>query len=102
MTPQATNAQRTATLISAIKMLEETDFTRRMGSGILIKLTDLEGKNLLKGSLADEFCLAAEDMETVKPAVIASLKTTLERRKALLRTEIGDIDKALKLEPTGP
>jgi hypothetical protein len=46
---------------SALKMLRETDFTKRMGSGIIIRLTDLEGKNLLQ-CIANEFCIPAEDM----------------------------------------
>ena len=54
-------ADDTSTLISALKMLRETDFTKRMGSGIIIRLTDLEGKNLLQ-CIANEFCIPAEDM----------------------------------------
>ena len=88
-------ADETSTLISALKMLRGTDFTKRTGSGIIIRLTDLEGKNLLHG-IADEFCIAAEDMEVIKPAIIQSLRNTLERRRLLLQREIRDIEDSLK------
>ena len=88
-TPQAMHAQRTSVLIQAIDRLAQ-DFTRRMGSGIVVHLSDLEGKPLM-----DRFMVAAEDMEGIKPAIIASLKATLERRKIMLAQEIRDIEKAL-------
>lgn len=87
-------ADETRTLISALKMLQE-DFTERTGSGIIIRLTDLEGKSLLHG-IADEFCIAAEDMELIKPAIIQSLSNTLERRRLLLQREIRDIEDSIK------
>jgi hypothetical protein len=66
-------ADETRTLISALKMLQE-DFTERTGSGIIIRLTDLEGKSLLHG-IADEFCIAAEDA-----AQTGGLRQQLESR----------------------
>ena len=85
------NADRTATLLDALKMLEKTDFTTMMGSGIMVKLTPItEGKHL-----ADEFMLAAEDMETIKAGMIKSLRDALARRRAMLRSEVSDIEKAV-------
>ena len=85
------NAERTSTLIAALSVLQTEDFTKRMGSGIIVSLTDLEGK-----SLCDRFCLPAEDMQTIKVEIIKSLKTSLTRRKAQRQIELREIETALE------
>jgi hypothetical protein len=88
------NADRTSTLLAALKMLETTDFTTMMGSGIMVKLTPItDGKHL-----ADEFALPAEDMETIKAGMIASLQAVLRRRRASLLSEVKKIETAVSFE----
>lgn len=84
------NADCTATLLAALKFLEKKDFTTMMGSGILMRLTDLSGK-----TMAPEFCFPAEDMEKIKSELIRSLRTYLERRTWILQRELGDINAAV-------
>lgn len=80
----------TSTLIPVLKKLESTDFTKMMGSGINITLTDLEDVSLMS-----TFTINAEDMEEIKPAIIQSLRSALALRKNARKVEIGDIEKAL-------
>jgi hypothetical protein len=97
MLDQATrnhNANETATLIRAIKTLRQTDFTLRMGSGINVLLTDLAGK-----PICDEFVLFAEDLEQIKPGIIASIVRMLELRRINRLSEISDINAVIPPQP---
>lgn len=90
-------AQTTPVLVRALQMLEREDFTRRMGSGVVVRLTDLEGKTI--GGLIDpEFMLAAEDMQEIKVGMISSLRKSLRLRRMSLVAEIGGIDGAVPPE----
>ncbi len=91
-TPEAQRAQRTSTLIDNLRMLEERDFSKFMGSGVLMTLTDLDGKSLHEhGVSSTTFCLAGEDMEAIKPSIISSLKESLRLRQLRLQMEMRDI-----------
>lgn len=83
------NADSSRTLITAIKGLQK-DFSTMMGSGILVQLTDLEGR-----SLVPEFCMRAEDMDGIKGRFITSIKAALECRLALLASEMRSIEEVL-------
>lgn len=87
------SADYTHTLVAALKALQGTDFSKWMGSGILVDLTPITPEK----HLANEFMLPAEDMEEIKPLIIKSLRRHLELRKARLLGEIRDIEAALKL-----
>jgi hypothetical protein len=82
------NSDSTDSITNAIAVLKSKDFTKSMGSGILVSLTTYEGK-----PLCAEFTLPAEDMENIKPNIIESLKKMLKLRRALLTSEISQIDK---------
>ena len=83
------NSDSSSTLINTLKMLESTSFDSMMGSGIMVRLTPItEGK-----SLGEEFMVAAEDMCAVAPLLAGSIRNYLARRTALLRAELGDIEK---------
>lgn len=88
---RAINAQETYRLINAATILLGTDFSSKMmGSSVIISLTDLEGNKI-----TDDFSVNAEDLEQIKPAIIESLKTTLDHRLRRLQTEIKDIESLL-------
>lgn len=86
--PRVKNADRTAVLVAAVKKLENTKFhDKMMGSGLILSILDLEGREI-----CEEFCIPGEDMDAIKPAIIASIKTALTRRKLLLANEIKSIE----------
>jgi len=78
--------------VAAVKALKNYDFTRMMGSGINITLTKLNGE-----TICDEFQIRAEDMEKIKPAIIASLGEMLLLRHALRTQELAEIERAIKI-----
>lgn len=86
------NANRTSTVISALNMLENTDFQKMMGSGILVSFTPITPNR----SLGEEFILAAEDMTEIAPLFVQSIRKFLELRAVMLQGELGDIRKALE------
>jgi hypothetical protein len=83
-------AQRTGALLRALETLVAYDFTRLFGSGIIITLTKLDGNDV-----TPPFCLRAEDLEKIKPAIIESLRESLRFRVALLTSELTSIEKAI-------
>lgn len=85
---QMRNADRVSVLCNAIKTLQRTDFNTMMASGIMIRLTPItEGRHI-----CDEFLINAEDMEEIKPAIIASLQEALKLRAIRLKSEIKEIE----------
>lgn len=86
------NAATTSNLIRVLQALEGTDFTNKMGSGIIMGLDGItEGQRSI-----GEFLLAAEDMEVIKGPIIHSIRNFLHLRKVALSIEIRDIEAALK------
>ncbi len=84
------NADETRALVDTINKLTKRDFTTMMGSGILVSLTDLEGR-----AIAPEFCMPAEDMEGIKGAFITSIRAALERRLVRLQSEMRSIEETI-------
>lgn len=84
---RAKHADDTNTLVGVVKYLEKHDFTTRMGSGVVVRLLDLEDK-----PICDEFCIRGEDLEPVKPLLINSIKEALKLRIALRQAEIREIE----------
>lgn len=91
MAASNTYKQSTAVLVKTLQLLKTKDFTKMMGSGINVQLTNLEGQ-----LIGDEFCIAAEDMEEVKQPIIQSLYDTLKRRKVMLASEIRSIENEIE------
>jgi len=90
------NAESVDAKVGAATVLSQTDFTKQMGSGILLTLT-----NFTTGqTLTAEFSLAAEDMEIIKVEILASLRRSLESRKEWLTRDIASIDKVLGNQAT--
>lgn len=81
------HAQCTAVLVDAVKTLTNRDFTKMMGSGVVITLHDLGGK-----LITERFMVAGEDMEAIKFPIISSIKNSLNLRRIMLQGEIRDID----------
>lgn len=87
------NADSTNSMVVAVSSLSKTDFTKSMGSGILLLLTNYTTGH----AITEEFTLAAEDMEVIKIEIIASLRRSLEFRRADRQREIANIDNVIKL-----
>lgn len=85
-----TYSQSTPVLLAALNTLRKKDFTVMMGSGIIVTLRSLEGKEITA-----PFTIDAEDMESIKPAIIESLIDTLGVRKSMRLVEIRDIEAAI-------
>lgn len=66
------------------------DFEKMMGSGILIQLTDLSGNEV-----CPEFVVSAEDMESIKQPIIASLLKSLELKRVLVLSELRELNDIL-------
>ncbi len=88
--PEYRHSDLTSTLIDALKALSKTDFTRYMGSGLIISIANLEGEQL-----TSRFMIAGEDMEQIKHPIIASIKAHLVLRRIMRQSEIADIDAVL-------
>ena len=88
---RVTASQETPRLLKAISTLQSRDFSKWIGSGIMITLTPITPESCI----CDEFMISAEDLEKIKPTIIASIKDSLEMRKLLLRSELQDISKVL-------
>ena len=85
-------AQQTSVLIEAVKALRKTDFEKWAGSGVVVSL-----KTLTPGtSVCEDFMVRAEDMEKIKPAIIASIVDQLSFRVNLLQVELNQIESLLK------
>lgn len=85
------NADSTNSMVVAVSSLSKRDFTKSMGSGVLLLLTDYTTGH----AITEEFTIAAEDMEVIKVEIIASLRRSLEFRRAARQREIADIDNAI-------
>jgi hypothetical protein len=84
------NSEKTQALTSAINALKKRDFTRLMGSGVIVTM------RLLNGSLVTEpFMIRAEDVESFKGEIIDSLEESLRMRVCLLELELKTIRDSL-------
>ena len=86
-----TNAQNPSTLVDTIARLNKTNFhDKLMASGVLITITDLEGK-----SITPEFMLAGEDLELVKVPIVHSIKAYLSRQLISLKAQVKSVENIL-------
>lgn len=82
------NSDSTNSLVMAVGVLSKTDFSKQMGSGILVRFADYTTGDAITG----EFTVAAEDMEVIKTEILASLRRSLALRRVLLLRDISSID----------
>ena len=85
------NSDRTDTLASTINIMRTKDFTRMMGSGLIISITDLERR-----SVTETFMMRAEDMQKIAPLIAESLLESLKLRKLLVASELKTITEILE------
>lgn len=85
-------SQQTAVLVGAMKALEELNFEKWMGSGVVVTLSPITHDKVI----CESFMVRAEDMELIKPALIASIKEQLSFRTNLLKYELKQIEELLK------
>lgn len=86
------NRNASDAVVGAVKALMGYDFARMTGSTIELGEDDVDAT-----SVCEEFTIRAEDMEKIKPAIIASISDTLVMRLLLRKQEIEEIERAIKL-----
>ncbi len=85
-----TNSDKTHVLVNTIKVLRKKDFEKMMGSGLIVSIRDLTGRNV-----TDTFMMRAEDMQGIAPLIVASLVESLKLRRVLLASELKEVTEAI-------